>query len=148
VLTVSAVRARVSAAIASRLAASGWRPSRYIAEPIGSDARSILHQSYQVTAPRTSYDSPIESSPRRASTGGLVKTELVVSWLYRLRGDAQVSDYDDGLDAEQELMLAVQSTSSDDLHLHLTNYTRAVVGDGEWLRGQFGVVVTHRIRVV
>lgn len=145
VLDVADLRARIAAAVEALAAPSAWKespnPALYPRDP-----GRWAHLSFAVTTPRTLFRSPVESSRlRRGTEGGLVDTTVLVRWVFRLRGDAMVADYDAALDAELVLMKALLGVALTDLHLELVSADRPISPEGEWLIGQVTLTAQHRL---
>lgn len=148
-VTVAALRQRLAAVVEALATPSAWRESRWswIAFPL--DPNTYAHLSFAVGATTSRFADLAESSrTKRSATGGLVITDYVVRWTYRLRGDAQVSDTDAALAAEQLLITALCGTAQTDAHVMVSSMRRDVVGDGTWLLGEIAVTAHHRIAVV
>lgn len=80
----------------------------------------------------------------------MVRTRLAVRWMWRVRSDAQVSDYDAALDAEQALITAaVTDVAGSDVRYVLTEITRSLRPDGEaaFVDGTFTLEAFHQLDV-
>lgn len=138
-LAVSAVRARVSAALS---ALSGWTESRWAYGLYTRDTDHILHHSFAVGVEGTTTHP--RDGRQRLSEGALVVTTVAVRWAHRLRQDAQVSDYGLALDAEAEAVAAVMGISRVDLHIKYQDSRRQTDGEG-WLLGTLRFEVIHQL---
>ena len=102
-LSAALVRSRVAAPVA---ALTGWTLSRYVYDLFGADARSIAHKNFVAgvvsTAPK--------GGRQRLTEGAYVESLAVLRYSYRIRTDAQVSDYDAALDAQGALIAAVMGS--------------------------------------
>lgn len=132
----STMRQAITAAIEGL---SGWSVSRFAPELFGRDVDQLQHHAFAVAVPDTS-DHPRDGR-QRVTEGLLVTSTVSVSWAHRLRGDAQVADYDAALDAEQDLVGAVRAISAK--HVLVQRMTRKAVPEG-WVLGTATFQVIHR----
>lgn len=146
-LTTYAVRQRVAAVVEALASPVAWRESRWsydllpVAEP-----QPAAHLTFAVAIPQTAYDSPLESVRHKRPEGSAaVTSEVAIRWLYRLRADAQVADYDAALTAEQTLLTALSGAALTDLHFSIADVRRSTVGDGAWMLGEVRCIARHRI---
>lgn len=147
-LSVSAARRR----IAEVLVAAQWRESVFPADLLGlvvGEGLVDLHKCFGVVAPDTTFGSPLESQPRkRGDAGGLVESTFIIRWLYRVRADNAIADYDDALDEEEALVVALCAASrSDGLHLSVGKMVRRTVAGGTFLLGEVTVSAGHHFRI-
>lgn len=153
ILETKELRSRLRDQITNNL--PDWKPSRQKFDQFpGQDPNQYAHHTFALGTPRTSFDSPLESSKsRRGSAGGRVKTEIRVRWLHRTRMDRQILDEDDAFDSESEALkslLDVQNTDSihrDGLHVYAVEQTRRDVGDGLWVLGELVLLADHVISI-
>jgi len=112
-VTVAQVRQRVAAALE---AASGWSESTVIGGAQWSntgEGESAQSGHFAVTVPTTAgYDTADGLMVPGRSAALTARTDVRVDWRYRVRSDAQVSDYDAALTAEQVLRAASGNTAS------------------------------------
>ena len=112
-MTVAQVRQRVAAALQ---AASGWSESTVIGGAQWSntgEGESAQSGHFAVTVPTTAgYDTADGLMVPGRSAALTARTDVRVDWRYRVRSDAQVSDYDAALTAEQVLRVASGNTAS------------------------------------
>ena len=112
-MTVAQVRQRVAAALE---AASGWSESTVIGGAQWSntgEGESAQSGHFAVTVPTTAgYDTADGLMVPGRSAALTARTDVRVDWRYRVRSDAQVSDYDAALTAEQVLRVASGNTAS------------------------------------
>lgn len=139
-LDCETLRARVAAAI---VALSGWRQSTlpYDLFP-DQTAQQGNHKVVAVGVPRTQWASPKES---RRSEGPLVASEVRVRWTHQIRQDAAVSDYDEALGTERDIIAAVLQISELGLHIWADSATRRISGQGTWLEGEIAFGTNHRL---
>ena len=148
VVSVATLRARLAAVVEGLTSPSPWHESRWSWVAFPLDPNTYAHLSFSVGSTTSRFADLSESSRvKRAATGGLVITDYLVRWTYRLRGDAQVSDTDGALAAEQLLITALCGVSQTDAHLMVASMRRDVVGDGTWLLGEIAVTAHHRIAI-
>jgi len=112
-VTVAQVRQRVAAALE---AASGWSESTVIGgaqwQNTG-EGESAQSGHFAVTTPvTTGYDTSDGQLVPGRSAALTARTEVRVDWRYRVRSDAQVTDYDAALTQEQVLRVAAGNTSA------------------------------------
>ena len=75
-------------------------------------------------------------------------TRLAVRWMYRIRADAQVADYDAALTAERTLAAAaVTDPVGTDVRYILTTCARTVQPDGEaaFIDGLINIDAFHQL---
>ena len=80
----------------------------------------------------------------------MVRTRVSVRWMWRVRSDAQVADYDAALDAEQILITAaVTDVAGSDVRYILTDISRSLRPDGEaaFVDGTFILDALHQLDV-
>jgi len=95
---------------------------------------------------RTTADSALESRRGTAEAGATCKTPVSVRWLYPLRGDAQVTAYDEALAMEASIIVAVLGGSQVSLPmLSLVTAERRVIADGSWMLGEISFDSRHTI---
>jgi len=142
VLSVSDVRRRVQDRINTALSPQGWRPSRFVPDLFGKDTDQIAPRVFSVGVGTST---PI-GDRQRVAVGTVVETLLSVRFAWRIRADAQLTDYDAALDAEEDLLAAVMSTSLVNLHIRLDSIpTRTVFSDGNWYMGELLFRTEHRL---
>ena len=142
VLSVADVRRRVQDRINTVLSPQGWRPSRFVPDLFGQDTDQIAPRVFSVGVGPSH---PI-GDRQRIPVGTVVQTMLNVRFVWRIRGDAQLDDYDMALDAEEDLLAAVIGTSLVDLHIRLDSIpTRTVFADGNWFLGELVFRTEHRL---
>ncbi len=147
-VAVETVRQRVAAALE---AVSGWTVSTYLGElwPVANMLGTTPHKRFAVSAPSTSMVGRRETELSRNRPGGsAVVTRLSVQWLYRIRADAQVTDYDAALTAEAALAAAaVSDPTGTDVRWILTTLTRTLQSDGEasFVAGLINIDAFHQL---
>lgn len=151
-MTVAQVRQRVAAALE---AASGWSESTVIGGAQWSstgEGESAQSGHFAVTVPTTAgYDTADGLMVPGRSAALTARTEVRVDWRYRVRSDAQVSDYDAALTAEQVLRVASGNTASTGgLRIYESTTTpsnRQVIQDDQGLvvavRGVLYLIAVH-----
>lgn len=107
-VSVSTVRQAVVEAVS---ALDGWVNSRFAPDFFGRDSDQLSHHAFSVGCPDSAVNS--RDGKQGLSDGFLASTTVEVRWAHRLRGDAQSSDYDDALDAEEDLVKAVVGIASE-----------------------------------
>jgi len=97
----------IRGSIATTLEAlSGWTESRWVYDFMAYDASTEIHQTFALGVGATNPTAP---------TGGRRKavveaeTEILVRYLWRIRGDAAITDYDAALDAGDDLLVAIHA---------------------------------------
>ena len=149
-LGVASLRSRIADGLLTALAAAGWSQSRYPADLLGADPRSLAHLSYAVGV-TTSAPMPLDRQSARGITRGThALTRVVVRWSHRLRGDAALADYDAALREEQRLIAACLAVDADpELAVRWGGVpSRTVAGDGTYLLGVVDLEVYHRFPLV
>ena len=153
-ITVANVRQRVAAAIEGlthqpepTATAMEFHESRW--DLVGAtEPQGAAHGAFAVLALSTKFGSEVESSHRsRGQLIGTARTDIGVRWLYRLRAEAYVSDFDDALDAESRIYQALTHHRSDGLRVSVIEMRREVIGDGTWLRGEVVVRTDHQLDI-
>lgn len=151
-MTVAQVRQRVAAALE---AASGWSESTVIGGAQWSntgEGESAQSGHFAVTVPTTAgYDTADGLMVPGRSAALTARTDVRVDWRYRVRSDAQVSDYDAALTAEQVLRVASGNTASTGgLRIYESTTTpsnRQVIQDDQGLvvavRGVLYLIAVH-----
>lgn len=138
-LAVSAVRQRIAAALA---AIEGWRESNLAPGLFpGQEPRALQHLAFAVAVP----ESPALRDRQKPALGAPVETAVEVVFLHRLRGDAQVSDFDAFLDAEQTALEAVIGIARTDLVLGFEGASREILADGTLAQATLRFNVQHRL---
>lgn len=125
-LTVAEVRQRVAVAVE---AIAGWTESRLHPDLFGADTASLAHHAFAVRVARTEV---FNGERPKLKHPAVVQTVLEVLVAHRLRGDAQVADYDSATNAEQDVVKAVHAISRQDLHIAFQAIARELRGDGTW----------------
>ena len=149
-VAVETVRQRVATALE---AVSGWSASTYLGElwPTANMLGTTPHKRFSVSAPSTSMVGRRETDLARNRPGGsAVVTRLSVQWMYRIRADAQVTDYDAALTAERTLAAAaVSDPTGTDVRWVLTTLTRTLQSDGEasFVAGLFTIDALHQLNL-
>jgi len=150
-VSVATVRQRCATALE---AVSGWTQSTYLGD-LWSTANMLglsPHKRFAVSAPSTQTLGRRETqkTPRNRPGGSMVRTRVSVRWMWRVRSDAQVADYDAALDAEQILITAaVTDVAGSDVRYVLTDITRNLRPDGEaaFVDGTFILDALHQLDV-
>lgn len=142
VLSVAELRQRIQSRITGALESQGWKPSRYIHDLFGRDTDQITPRAFSVGVLSTT---PV-GDRQRLGAGTYVSTDISVKFAWRLRGDAQVADYDQALTAEEDLLVAIMGTSLANLHIQLDSIpTRATAAGGQWFLGELIFRTEHRL---
>lgn len=138
-VAVKTVRQRVASAVDS---ATGFSESKQPYGVFPRDPASVLHLRFACGTPRTS----TVSSRQKTANGALVRTDVSVTFVHRIKPKDQVASYDAALDAEQSIIQAVMADTGTLQELQLT-YTgssqRAVDPAGEWFVGEVGFQSLH-----
>lgn len=150
-MSVATVRQRCATALE---AVTGWTQSTYLGD-LWSTANMLglsPHKRFAVSAPSTQTLGRRETQkPLRNRPGGsMVRTRVSVRWMWRVRSDAQVADYDAALDAEQILITAaVTDVAGSDVRYILTDISRSLRPDGEaaFVDGTFILDALHQLDV-
>lgn len=135
-VSVSTVRQAVVEAVS---ALTGWVNSRFAPDLFGRDTDGLSHHAFSVGCPDSSVNS--RDGKQGLSDGFLASTTVEVRWAHRLHGDAQSDDYDNALDAEEQLVQAVVGISSE--HVLVTRLARKAVAEG-WILGTATFSAVHR----
>ena len=135
----SDLRATVLAALE---AVSGWTESRHAPELFGRDSDNMMHKAFVVGVPETV---PHSREGRQVAAQGMYAESVVeVQWAYRLRGDAQSTDYSAALDAELVVVATVKGVA--DANVMVERLSRRAVAEG-WVLGVSRFRVLHRYRL-
>jgi hypothetical protein len=126
-LTSVALRQAVESTLTSAL--TGFKVSRFCFDIYPGSSRTLEHKSFAVGLGDTALYSPRDR--QKPALGVPVTTDVLVAFVYRLRGDAQVADYDAGLSLEQTVLRAALTTSNAGIFsLIFINANRQVDGEG------------------
>jgi len=143
-LSTTDLRARVAAAVE---ALDGFTESRWSASLLGRDTSHIAHKSFAVDIPTTRIVEALRQRQRIAE-GLLVQSDLVVSYVWSIRGDAQVADMASALTADQTVLHAVMGISRANVSgLLFDSMTHALKGgtNGSWRIGTLNFRAVHQI---
>ena len=149
-VAVETVRQRRATALE---AVSGWTASTYLGElwPTANMLGTTPHKRFSVSAPSTSMVGRRETELVRNRPGGsAVVTRLLVRWMYRIRADAQVTDYDAALTDERTLATAaVSDPTGTDVRWILTTLSRTLQSDGEasFVAGTIAIDAFHQLNL-
>jgi hypothetical protein len=145
VLAVAVVRQRVAALVEAVGSPFAAHESRWDLVS-GVEPGQFAHGAFAVAVGSTAFESEIESSRRtRGTGGGMVRTALAIRWLWFLRAEAYVADYDLALAGEAAIVKALAAHVSANLRVSILSMTREVVGDGLWLRGEIVLRTDHTL---
>lgn len=148
VVTVSALRSRLAAAMEALATPAAWRESRWSFDLFPADPGQYAHLAFAVGTPTTLPTTVMELvRHKRGAEGGQVTTQFQIAWTYRIRADRQVADYGAALDAEAVALKAITGASQVDAHFLVTELARRIVGDGTWLLGTIRLDAIHRISI-
>lgn len=142
-LTTTDLRARIAVAVE---AIDGFNESRWSASLLGSDTSHLVHKSFAVDVPSTRILNP--QVRQKLSEGLLVQSDLVVAYVYSIRGDAQVSDMASALTMDQTLIQTVMGVSRNNLNaLMFDSMSHALKGatSGSWRIGTLTFKAVHQI---
>jgi hypothetical protein len=151
-VTVAQIRQRVAAALE---AVVGWSESTVAGGsqwPDTGEGESAQSHRFAVTVPTTTgYDTADGLLVPGRAAALTARTEVRIDWRYRVRADAQVSDYDGALAAEQVLRAAAgNATATGGLRLYeslITPTNRQVIQDDSGLvvavRGVLFITAVH-----
>lgn len=131
---LSTLRETLSSAVG---ALSGWRVSTVAPDLFGQDTDHLQHHAYALRLPTTTGTG---TERQRPSERWAAATIVEVLWAHRIRGDAQVADYDAGLDAEQDVVKALKGVSS--AQMLVEQLDRRVVPEG-WMLGTIRLRLLH-----
>lgn len=145
-LKTSEVRQRIAAVLAAlRTTQAPWAESRAAYDKFPASAAPTAHLEFAVGTPGLAFDG-IEGSRRRVAVGGIVGGQFFVKWLYRVRGDNAVADYDLALDTENDVFAALLRVAGEDgLHLSIVNVTRATADGTDLLLTTVTVDAGYRV---
>lgn len=142
-LTTTDLRARIATAVE---ALTGFTESRWSASLLGSDTSHLMHKSFAVDIPQTRI---LNAQVRqKLSEGLLVQSDLVVAYVFSIRGDAQVADMAAALTADQAVLHAVLGVSRDNLNaLMFDSMSHALKGatNGSWRIGTLTFRAIHQL---
>jgi hypothetical protein len=147
-VAVETVRQRVATALE---AVSGWSASTYLGElwPTSNMLGVTPHKRFSVATPTTTTIGRRETDAYRNRPGGsAVNTRVDVQWMYRVRADAQVTDYDAALTAERSLAAAaVTDPTGTDVRWVLVSCARTLQSDGEasFIVGVISIDALHQL---
>lgn len=144
-LTVAQVRQSVAALVEAVASPIAFHESRWDLVS-GAEPQSEGEGAFACIAGTTKFASEVEASRRTGRTEGVVQTSLAVRWLFALRAESYVSDFDAGLAAEAAAYKAITAASgATGLRLSVLQMSREVVGDGTWLRGEIQLRADHSL---
>jgi hypothetical protein len=147
-LTVAAVRARVAAVVEALATPAAWSESRWLWDVLPvAEPSTYAHLHFAVGVAETSMGGIEGSRVSRGADGAMVTTTVVVRWMYRVRADSAVADYDAMLAAEQVLIVALAGVAMTDLHLRPVAMRRTTIGDGTWSVNDVTLSAVHRIAI-
>jgi hypothetical protein len=143
-LSPASIQERVSEGVLTALESGDWTTSPYAYDLMEQNARTLLHKSYAVGLGTTE---PAALDRQRRSDGILCTTEVLVKHAQRIRGDAQVADYQAALTEEASLIGAVLRVAGiPELRLLFRGVRgRRVVGDGTVYIGDLAFEVLHTL---
>lgn len=142
-LTTTDLRARVAAAVE---AIDGFSESRWSASLLGSDTSHVAHKSFAVDVPTTRTLQP--QVRQKLSEGLLVQSDVVVAYVYSIRGDAQVADMAAALTVDQTVLHAVLGVSRNNLNAIMFDslgHSLKAATNGSWRVGTLTFRATHQI---
>ena len=145
-LSLSAVRQRVSAAIATRMADSGWRHSTATWDEFFAatgDGENRLNKSYAVGVPSSAWIGS-GNDRQRTTEGAYSETVVTVRWARTIAALDQITSSDDALDDGQSILNAVMvQAQSEHLHLIYQSCTQRV--SQGWIEGEIVIRALHRL---
>lgn len=142
-LTTTDLRARIATAVE---AIDGFSESRWSASLLGSDTSHVAHKSFAVDVPTTRILQP--QVRQKLSEGLLVQSDVVVAYVYSIRGDAQVADMASALSVDQTVLHTVMGVSRSNLNaLMFDSMGHALKpgATGSWRIGTLTFRATHQI---
>ena len=142
-LTTSDLRARVAAAVE---ALEGFSESRWSAALLGSETSHVAHKSFAVDVPSTRIQNA--GVRQKLSEGLLVQSDLVITYVYSIRGDAQVADMASALTVDQAVLHAVMGVSRSNLNALMfdsVSHALKAATNGSWRVGTLTFRATHQI---
>ena len=129
-VTVAAVRQAASTAVD---AVPGTSVSRYAADLFGRDVRTLVHKSFSVDTPGTRVLAEAGPERQMRTEGALVETDVRIQVAHRCQVEAMVSNYDDALGFESDVIKAVKAASaSGGIRWIYSSSTREVTAAGEF----------------
>jgi hypothetical protein len=146
-LSVATARQRIAASLE---ALNGWAESRWTGTLWPAQETREAHLRFAVLAGDTVYQTPIESARGRRpdAVGSFVLTTFRVLWMYRIKADAAVADYDLMLAAEDTAVEAILATArTDGLRLAIVRRSRTTQGDGTFSLGEIEVAAQHQVPI-
>jgi len=142
-MKLSEVRQAVATAIATALGASGWRESDDVFDHFGrgGDGEGRGHMSYAVGIPA----STALKDRQRKSEGALSDTTVKVRWAWGVAALDKIASQDDGLDAGQDVLNAVETIqATEEFGLIYVSSTQTVDEEG-WLIGEITFRAIHHL---
>lgn len=142
-LTTTDLRARIATAVE---AISGFSESRWSAALLGSDTSHVAHKSFAVDVPSTRILSG--QVRQKLSEGLLVQSDVVVAYVFSIRGDAQVADMAAALTVDQSVLHAVMSVSRSNLNALMFDsmgHALKAATNGSWRIGTLTFRAVHQI---
>lgn len=143
-LSFQDLRARVATSVE---ALSGFRESRWSASLLGSDPNMEAHKSFAVDVPTSRILNG--GTRQKTSEGLLVESTVEVSYLYAVRGDAQVGDMSAALETDLDVVSAVLAVSRHNLSALLFDsraHSLLRGGDGSWRLCRLTFRAVHQVR--
>jgi hypothetical protein len=140
--------AELRQAVAAAIAAIGdpWAESAWAYDTFPrAEGAVIAHGMFAVGVPSSVTPNALEGSARkRGDVGGLANTRVMVRFLWGIRAESAVADFDAGLEAEDVVRVAVLGITLAG-HISIARSDRMIVGDGTWLLVTLEFATTHRL---
>lgn len=124
-------------------ALSGWKESPWAYDLMAYDPNTEIHKTFSVGVGRTD---PTAPTGGRRQTVVQAETEIFVRYLWRLRGDAHVTDYDAGTDAGDALLVAIHANWPAKTHVIFRSVMPRMVPpelEGRYFVGEIRLGVKH-----
>lgn len=141
-VTPSAIRQSIASTLSGL---SGWSESRWVFDFMAWDPDGEIHKTFAVGIGATD---PTAPTGGRRKTVVEAETEVRVRYLWRIRGDAAVDDYDAALDGGDALLVAIHKAWPEYTHAIFRGVLPRSVPpelEGRYFVGEIRIGVKHAL---
>ena len=141
---LSTIRGRIKTAIEA-IAGEGLKESPLPYYAFGRTPNSIGHKAFSIGFLGT----VAGENRQKPNVGALTQTQLDISVCYRLRPLSQTADFDNALDLENKIIIALcdrtNATLYQNTHIKFTTLNRSLVETGEYILSSIGFEILHHL---
>ena len=140
----STIRARFSAAVKTL---SGFTESRNPFDDFNRNPNTIAQKRFSVGIGRVD---ALEEQRQNAVVGIMCSTQVFVKFPYRLRPKDQVADYDNGMDAVQQVIAKCTVRAAPlhtDIQIFFRGFDNEITDSGEYIISTLEFCVQHQISI-